>query len=57
MSQENEPIISTRLFLQYLSGKKLLSEPLSKSCTDRFTDYIYRVIVLENMDNTFIGLS
>lgn len=34
MGQINEPVISKLLFLQYLSGKKPLSEPLRKSCND-----------------------
>lgn len=52
----NEPIISKLLFLQYLSGKKP-SEPLRKTCTDGFTDSMYHIITLENMDNKCIGLS
>ncbi|CUM48372.1 unnamed protein product [Debaryomyces tyrocola] len=36
MGQVKEPIISKLLFLQYLSGKKPLSEPLRKSCNDGF---------------------
>lgn len=36
MGLVKEPIISKLLFLQYLSGKKPLSEPLRKSCIDGF---------------------
>lgn len=34
LGQVNEPLVSKILFLQYLSGKKPLSEPLRKSCVD-----------------------
>lgn len=34
MGTVNEPLISKALFLQYLSGKKPLSEPLRQSCVD-----------------------
>lgn len=36
MGEVKQPIISKLLFLQYLSGKKPLSEPLRKSCNDGF---------------------
>ncbi|CUM66796.1 uncharacterized protein PRCAT00004478001 [Priceomyces carsonii] len=36
MGTVNNPIVSKLLFLQYLSGKKPLSEPLRQSCVDGF---------------------